>query len=237
MVVWMLAACTGESPSEPVTVGPEATWEPTERKRFCLYGATEPTDGANPWFEPGCEALPGLVRNPEGDLPGFRNYEFGDMVELLIDALDTDGDGLVTDDDSTIVDLLGYSWGGMNATRIDPHADERVQTDHALIGRMALIDPFVPPAGVLLPLEGEVEAVWSYRRTSSPDWDCSALAPLGPYEGRPLDCSTTDGACTEYDLSIDRVVGHCTIVPEVIDWAVENVLTGESPAPEALIVP
>lgn len=218
----LLAAC--RSPEEPPT-----------RLQLCNFGAGEFDTGANPWIDDACETFPNLVRSPETGRAGFRIYEVSAMREAAIQALDTDGDGLVTEEDNAVLDVLGYSWGGVNTVQLDLRDDERVQVLQP-IGRKVVIDPFVPPHDEPLTIGGEPEAIWSYGHSVAPDWDCSTGAPLAPYRSRPLDCTTTGaGTCLEYDLSLDRTVGHCSIVGEVIDWAAENLLEGTTPAPDALL--
>lgn len=206
-----------------------------ERHQLCFYGATEPGDGANPEIDALCESLPSLLRNDDSGLAGFRLYE-GDLAEAaMLAALDTDGDGRITDDDTAIVDVLGYSWGGVITTQLDLHALEQVVSSGPVIGRVVTIDPFVPPHDVPLPIVGQVEEIWSYGHSIAPPWDCSTGAPLSPYRSRPIDCSTTTAPCTEYDLSLDRLVGHCSIVDEVGAWALANLVDGRRPAPESLV--
>jgi pimeloyl-ACP methyl ester carboxylesterase len=230
----VLAACEPTTVSGTVPEPTPAPVAPTVRRQLCLYGATQVTDGANPVFDDLCEALPDPLRNPVEDIAGFRIFELDDARAAMLTALDTDGDGLVTDADEAIVDVLGYSWGGVNALQLALHEEPGVTATRPLIGRVAVIDPFVPPHDEPIVLGGPVEQVWSYGHSESPSWDCSALAPLGPYRSRPIDCGSTDAPCAEYDLSRDRVVGHCTIVLEAGDWALENVVDGTSPAPETL---
>lgn len=206
------------------------------RYQLCNFGAGEFDTGANPWVDEACEALPNVIRNPENGRAGFRIYELSDMRAAAIEALDVDGDGVVTVEDHVVLDVLGYSWGGVNTAQLDLAAQEGV--DHpSPIGRKVLIDPFIPPHDELLSVAGDIEAVWSYGHSVAPGWDCSTGAPLAPYRSRPLDCDSTEASCLEYDLSIDRTVGHCTIVVEVIDWAVENLLEGTTPAPASLLRP
>ena len=240
---WILlaTACASAStaPNEVQNEAPaDPTLAPLQRVQMCFFGAVNAEDGANPRLAQLCETLPDLVRNDVSGHPAFEIVELDDAIDVMFDVLDQDGDGRITDADRVIIDLMAYSWGGVNSTRIDLHNDERVghlvDTERPLIGRLVLIDPFIPPADVPLELRGQLERVWVYGHTEAPTWDCSIGAPLAPYIGRPVDCSTTTAPCTNYDLSIDREVGHCSIVDEVGEWALAN-LRGEDPAPPELI--
>ncbi|MCB9668710.1 MAG: hypothetical protein H6736_06785 [Alphaproteobacteria bacterium] len=243
MLPTLMLACAPvepRSPTEPTPTGdtgeplpPPAP--PTVRHQLCLNGAGADEDGGNPFVTALCEGLPNVLRN-EGD-PFFRTWELRLAREAMLEVLDTDGDGAVTDADEAVVDVLGYSWGGVNATLIDLHAEPGVTSRRPLIGRMALIDPFVPPADEPLVLAGRVEALWSYRHTVAPPWDCSAEAFAGPYIGRPMDCSSIDGPCVEHDVSADRTVSHCSIVSEVAPYVRANLVDGTSTAPAVWVLP
>lgn len=200
-----------------------------QRVQLCMYGAFVETDGGNPALTRICNQLPERVRAPNGRA-GFLITEEDQAREALFDVLDSNGDGIVDDDDDTVVDVVGYSWGGVLTSRFDLHLDDRVQSERPLFGRVVLIDPFIPPAGEALDVSIVSQRLWSYVHSEVPAQDCSNGVAFGPYVGRPLDCEGSAMDCLEFDVSTVSQVGHCSIVPVVEDWVLANLLDGTDPA-------
>ncbi len=210
----------------------------------CMAGAFTREDAANPTFESICSMLPGIVEDCSGGQCYFM-YAFSARdaaLEGLISALDTNNDAQVDMlDDDCEVNLLGYSWGGVNTTLMAEAflSDPRVAPSRAVIDRMVALDPFSPLAGDTVEIVAGVQRYWSYRHTSSPSNDCSSGAPLGPYRGLPPLCDSS-AQCTDYDYSLTpgasfmgfggtysgAQIGHCTIVDASGPAIVHNLTTG-----------
>ena len=217
----------------------------------CMAGAFTREDAANPIFERTCAQLPGIVEDCAGgqcySMFAFSAREAA--LEGLIAALDTNQDNLVdASDEACEINLLGYSWGGVNTTLLAGEflADMRVAPARAVVDRMVALDPFSPLAGDSVEIVAGVQRFWSYRHTASPANDCSAGAPLGPYQGLPPLCAPSV-QCTDYDYSLTpntvfngytgAQIGHCTIV-EASDPAIfHNLTTGQDYADAPTSVP
>lgn len=216
------------SPEAPVDDAPTASPERCV-VTLCLSGAGSRRTGGNPAFARVCEPLEGLVRrcDPDGRChPTFQITEKGAASEALFEALDRDGDGRVGANDAACeVNVVGYSWGGVNAVEITRAflSDARVDPSRRSVSHLVAIDAYRPMAKLNVP-EG-VDVFTSIRHSASPRGDCSERSPLGPYTGivprcRAKQCSDVDLSATP-DASFESLdrgrlrgarIGHCSIV-------------------------
>jgi hypothetical protein len=194
---------------------------------ICLAGAFKRTDGANPYLDKFCGKLPGLIKDcmikPCSNLFTFSNV-FG-TEKILIEHLDTNKDGKVDyKDDEFIINLVGYSWGGVNAATLAALfiKNSKVAPSRKKIDHLITIDPFSPMKKAVIIPNGVIKH-WSYRHSNSPGDDCSSKAPMGPYKGLPSICKSASTVCKQYDYSLKSTIkyysnfsssqiGHCTIV-------------------------
>ncbi|OGR09406.1 MAG: hypothetical protein A2341_20475 [Deltaproteobacteria bacterium RIFOXYB12_FULL_58_9] len=197
---------------------------------ICLGGALFRNTGANPTYvQPLCELLPGIVYDTTDNQYSFFMYSnSAGALAALIDALDTNNDGFVDEsDDRCRVNIVGYSWGGVNAAhKLAPdfmgHAN--VSVERAIVDNLLIMAPYAPSVSPIH-VPSDVRRFREYRHSSTPASDCSIGVPLGPYLGIPPECPT--GAdCIDYDYALEPdslfvglvddwygdEVGHCTIV-------------------------
>jgi pimeloyl-ACP methyl ester carboxylesterase len=157
--------------------------------------------------------------------------------EAVFAALDTNADRVLdASDERCQLDVLGYSWGGVNAVDLARrmHADSRVGAPWA-VTRLVLLDAYQPGAKLVIP--PNVERVVSFRHSIAPANDCSRDAPFGPYLGLAPRCAAVPNAvsaqlCEDFDFSLSAgrfrggAVGHCD-VPRAAQAAVVQVLRDE----------
>jgi pimeloyl-ACP methyl ester carboxylesterase len=140
------------------------------------------------------------------------------------------------------LDVIGYSWGGVNAVDLAKrmHADARVRAPWG-VTRLVLLDAFQPGAKLTIP--PNVERVVSFRHSVAPPSDCSRDAPFGPYLGLAPRCVASAEAsarpapiCEDFDFSLSSArfggrpgfkVGHCE-VPLAARAAIAQVLRDEA---------
>lgn len=224
---------------------------------LCLAGAFTLADGANPLVGLMCDQMPGLVErcNEEGCDPmwpittvvfeGDQSELVESAYEALFEALDTTNDGVVNqEDEQCTVSVLGYSWGGINASMISQvlAEDPRIEVDGPIIDRMVTIDAFHPGFLEGYTIAPTVDRFWNYRHTEANyGFDCSEFSIAGPYLGLTPLCSGNT-RCVDYDYSVDQEAtysnhvgasltgaqaGHCTVVSMAYDNVLTNLLTGE----------
>ena len=223
---------------------------------MCLTGAISHTSGSNQHFRKICEdpRIPGLIPDCRGSTcnstwGNFVQSPKHDLLPHLIDVLDTNSDGEVTSGDLACeINLVGFSWGGVNAVRLAEEIKEskKISGSRVFVDRLVVMDPYQPQARG--PLKPPVNVRWarSYRHSVAPARGCSNSAPLGPYQGLPITCRSWQ-RCAEYDYSLDpgrwyqapagwyeaKDVDHC-LVPAVSHEAVIADLTAtksKSPRP------
>ncbi|MEM6291962.1 MAG: hypothetical protein AAGA54_11880 [Myxococcota bacterium] len=228
----LFAAPSPAASPVPDTAEPPARRQPVAscEVTVCLSGAGPKHVGGNPAFARLCEPLPGLVPACSADgvcSPAFQITEKKAALTAALEALDHNDDGRIDDGDPQCVfNIVGYSWGGVNATELAKTFlhDERVASSHRAVDRLVVIDPYRPMARVEVP-QG-VSRFHSIRQSDPPTNDCSRNSPLGPYRGllprceaaetcEDLDVSSTPD--TRYPMSDRRTVegrdvGHCRIV-------------------------
>lgn len=214
---------------------------------LCLTGAVDQSSASNFPFQELCAepSVPGLIQDCESGTchSTFNNVLVDLETEIypyLFAALDTNGDGAVNDDDEPCaVNLLGYSWGGVNVVELAQVflSDPSVSASRAVVDKLIVIDPYQPLARVDVP--AGVTRFWEYRHSSSPAHDCSNSAPLGPYRGIAPTC-VPGASCVDYDYSLapdqwfsssysggsyaGADVGHCIVAEVAYDPALANLL-------------
>jgi pimeloyl-ACP methyl ester carboxylesterase len=211
------------------------------RRTVCLTGA-----GGHRGFESFCESE--LVVGRIDDCrtapcqPTFATFPLmtaQPVWDAVFPVLDSNADGkLDASDELCQLDVLGYSWGAVNAVDLARrmHADARVEPPWG-ITRLVLLDAFQPGAKLTIP--ANVERVVSFRHSVAPPNDCSLDAPFGPYLGLAPRCPpAASGArpiCEDFDfsLSVGRFggrpgtkVGHCD-VPHAAKAGIAQVLRDE----------
>ncbi len=160
--------------------------------------------------------------------------------EVVFSALDANADGALDGSDELCqLDVLGYSWGGVNAADLARrmHDDPRVRAPWG-VTRLVLLDAYQPGAKLTIP--PNVERVVSFRHSTAPADDCSANAPFGPYLGLAPRCAADAAGsikqvCEDFDFSLSSArfggrpgvkVGHCD-VPRAARAAIVQVLKDE----------
>lgn len=197
---------------------------------LCMAGAFTRTDGANPRLARMCQQAKRLVEDctPRGCAPSFMFSAIESAHAALFSVLDQNGDGAVDAQDPKLrVCLVGYSWGGVNASLVAQRFvnDPKVAPARRAIAHLILIDPFAPMTKAVSVPKGVAHAV-NHRHSKAPPWDCSRNAPLGPYKGLPMRCAA-GVKCEDVDHSQTRQVGHCSIVTAIKDQVLP--LLGRAP--------
>ncbi len=201
---------------------------------MCLSGAIKPGDSGNTSIRDFCEdpRLPGVIPDCRSGrcsatFANFMHSPRKDLLPELIDALDTNGDGRVGDDDLACeVNLVGFSWGGVNAVRLarEFRNSDRVSASRTRVHRLLVMDAYQPLRSGLMKVPPNVWKARSYRHSIPREGACSASAPFGPYSGWPLLCDDWQN-CRDYDYSLapdrwfdspigwyrGRDVDHCAV--------------------------
>ncbi len=202
---------------------------------MCLTGAMNHETPSNHHFRSLCadDRLEGLVQDcgPGGcrdTFDSFLQFPRLTVYPALIEALDGNKDGRISDEDPVCeVNLIGFSWGGVNVLSIADHLskDQRVPETHKAVRRAVLLDAFQPLSQDRMYVPDNVDRVLSVRHSEAPRHDCSSRAPLGPYLGLAPICETSAN-CKDYDYSqapfeaftgsdggllLGRDIGHCDL--------------------------
>ena len=149
------------------------------------------------------------------------------MYPALFDALDRNDDGQVDESDPVCkLNLLGFSWGGVNVLSIANHLrnDRRVSASHQNVTRAVLLDAFQPLSESRMSIPSNVQSVLSLRHSKASEDDCSLGLPC-TYLGLPPEC--VDGQeCIDIDYSespyhvfdqhmgprvYGHAIGHCDV--------------------------
>lgn len=224
-----LAACAADVDDDTATSANELATAPTPRT-ICFAGRTwgdVMTSGGIPEIDRLCKQMPNLIR----DVPGGRdaafnffqwNSDLAHEVDVVVGALDTNHDGVVTGADAPVVlNVVGYSWGGFNAVDfIEAMAtDRRFHDDRKTVARFFALDSFRTDALVIprkrLNVPSNVQRFYSFRHTVAPHDDCSRIlfGLVGPFTGRSPYC-TGSTECHDYDFSAStsgESVDHCAV--------------------------
>jgi pimeloyl-ACP methyl ester carboxylesterase len=209
------------------------------RRSVCLTGA-----GGHRTFESFCEStfVAGRIddcRNGpcHSTFSTFPIPNADSVWKAVFDTLDTTRDGKLNAEDERVeLDVIGYSWGGVNAVDLAARmaADERVAPPWR-VTRLILLDAFQPGASLSIP--DNVDRTFSFRHSVAPPNDCSSGALLGPYLGIAPTCAPSQ-ACFDFDFSQSpeqrfgaqrgKSVGHCD-VPRAALAAIKQLLRDEEP--------
>ena len=207
-------------------------------RTLCLTGALDQNSPSNASFKRLCEDedIPGLILDcgPFGcqsTFDSFLQFPLLTVYPALFETLDTNDDGWVNDgDEQCQLNLIGFSWGGVNALSIAHHLanDQRISQERSIVDKVVLLDAFQPFAEGRMVVPENVNAVLSRRHSEAPSNDCSNRAPMGPYLGFAPACAE-QSMCEDFDYSEypDTVytgnsgraswgdeIGHCRI-PDV----------------------
>lgn len=204
------------------------------RVLLCQQGLSDRTTGWDKNLFDLCEEAERadflLVR--DGSYPAFGALDQNGAYDALFEALDTNGDDRIDGRDAAAsIHLVGFSWGGINATDIAARwgRDTRIASSRRVVTAMVLLDPFQPlvsratiPANVLY--------TWEYRQTVTTEGDCSIGPSLGfGYNGHRPRATSDVTFCTHYDLdSFMHGIGHCDVPLAATRAALENLLQHRS---------
>jgi hypothetical protein len=210
----------------------------------CLTGAINQQSSSNDAFTSLCTdpRVQGLVQSCgalgcESTFSTFPTTNAQAVYPSLFAAMDLNHDGFVdAADPPCALDLIGFSWGGVNAVDLANRyvSDSRVSAART-VTHLALLDPYQPLSSKLT-IPSRVDATAEFRHSIAPSSDCSNTAPLGPYFGIELHC-TAGQTCVDYNYSLSpsalfgafsgAAVGHCD-VPAVAHEPVIEFLTGRA---------
>jgi len=202
---------------------------------LCLTGAMDHDTPSNAHFRALCAdpRVKGLHSDCafgqcRGTFDSFLQFPLLTVYPSLVDAMDRNRDGVVDHADPVCeVNLLGFSWGGVNVLSVAQHLayDARIPATHRTVHRAVLIDAYQPFSTHRMHMPRNIASALSVRHSQASANDCSAHAPLGPYLGlSPVATSTQ--MCADYDYSkADHVlfrmadgrglygdeIGHCEV--------------------------
>lgn len=248
-----VAGCAAEGePSEEVEAGTEAALTGGSAaavdRTMCFGGRTlgDPYSvGGIREIDTLCRKLPGLIRDPAGArdaaYPFFQwDSKLDHELDVLVAALDTNHDGVVTNTDAPVrLNLVGYSWGGFNALDMAEAIgkDPRFSASRRAVARFFALDAFrtdylVWPRGEMR-VPSNVASFYSFRHTKAPKDDCSYIlfGMVGPFTGRDPACTGTT-VCQDYDFSAAPAtvdVDHCD-VPGSAQPFVLDIVGGRKPS-------
>jgi len=205
-------------------------------RTMCLAGAISRGDSVNPDLAELCASpeVLGVIEQCDGTQcsPIWENFDHflggvnleRDVYPHLFEAMDTNDDGMVDGaDEACDVQLIGYSWGGVNAARIaDMYInDPAVSPERARVASLYVIDPFQTGSfgGHLedFSVPAGVERFRSFRHSRVPaSGDCSAGSFAGPYYGLPALRAGADTDAVDYDYSLAPEAFFPTT--EELDW-------------------
>ena len=178
---------------------------------LCLTGAMNHQTPSNTFFREMCEdpRIEGVHFDCHGEVcnstfDSFLQFPLLTVYPALTDALDRNGDGRVDGQDPVChVNLIGFSWGGVNALSVAGHLnrDQSIPKSHRRVRHAVLLDAFQPLSAGRMTVPENVDSVLSMRHSIAPDDDCSRGAPLGPYLGFAPRCGSGQD-CQDYDYSL-----------------------------------
>jgi hypothetical protein len=222
---------------------------------MCLTGAVDQSSASNDSFTAICNELDakdsGVVRSGMNTtFATFPNANADNLVAPLFAALDKNGDAQANAlDGPTQLNLIGFSWGGVNAGSLSTKISTDVRINQNwLYTRLIILDAYqVGVSKVTAP--PTVDQSFSFRHSIAPSNDCSAGVFLGPYKGARLACASTQ-LCFDYDFSLapnvsfnnilGRNVGHCDVPLAAHRYVVDLVTKGmmtTAPPPSVAVTP
>ena len=224
-----LAACeVGDEPLADEVVGDESNGVAARRVLLCQQGLSDRTMEWDKGLFEICEAAEaaGMELVRDGEFPAFGALDQGGAYAALFDTLDVNNDGFVTKQDgSTLVYLVGFSWGGINVTDIADwmRRDGNISTARKGIAGLVLLDPFQPQVSRAR-IPSNVNRAWVYRQTDTTSGDCSTYASLGfGFNGHRPRAMSEMTFCSMYDLdTFAGAVGHCDVPVVARDAAILN---------------
>jgi hypothetical protein len=198
-----------------------------------------------------CKSLPGLIVDVSGRdaaYPFFRwNSSVDHALDVVVAALDTNHDGVVTNLDKDVdLNVIGFSWGGFNARDLSRSmaSDRRFSPSRRDVARLITLDPYRTDVGferdsIMVP--ANVSIFYEFRHTIAPEKDCSRIVEglIGPFTGRDPRC-TGDSVCHDFDYSLTPTganVDHCA-VPSRATRSVRQIVGGLRPTnlpPERIV--
>jgi hypothetical protein len=140
-----------------------------------------------------CKSLPGLIVDVSGRdaaYPFFRwNSSVDHALDVVVAALDTNHDGVVTNLDKDVdLNVIGFSWGGFNARDLSRSmaSDRRFSPSRRDVARLITLDPYRTDVGferdsIMVP--ANVSIFYEFRHTIAPEKDCSRIVEglIGPF--------------------------------------------------------
>ena len=263
-IIFLLSACSSADLGDPRSAQNDGPSEAQTGKAdtvhggefckitLCLTGAMDHRTPSNDAFRVLCEdpRLDGLVYDCQNDrcnqtFDSFLQFPLLTVYPALTEAIDRNKDGVIDDNDPICeVNLIGFSWGGVNALSIAHHLrqDRQVPNGHKTIAKAVLLDAFQPFSSGRMVVPDNVRSVRSFRHSIASADDCSRHSPLGPYLGYAPVCSTEQD-CADYDYSLfpddvfydrydtphlGRDIGHC-MVPAVAHEQIISYLSEATP--------
>lgn len=246
VAVALLAGCAASTEEE--AGGDVAALSAAETKTVCFGGRTAPfgdpySIGGISELDALCKQMPNVVRDGPGgtdaDYHFFQwNSDMAHVLDRIVDALDTNNDGVVTNLDARVdLTLVGYSWGGFNARDVAERigTDWRFSPSRRSVARLFTLDAFrtdylYPRSEIRVP--ANVGTFYSFRHSVGPDDDCSSFlyGLIGPFTGRDPSCTGTT-VCHDYDYSkaaSTAGIDHCE-VPEAATPAILDITYGRTP--------
>jgi hypothetical protein len=241
-----LALGTGCAMSSEETGDTEEDISTRPQMSICFSGRSL---GSNPYDSGGnselgalCKKLPGLVQDVGGHdaaYPFFRwDSNVDHALDVLVHALDTNHDGVVTNMDTAYdLNVVGYSWGGFNARDLIKkiETDRRFSPSRHGVARFFAVDPYrtdVIFARAEMEVPGNVGTLYEFRHTVAPEVDCSRIAwgLIGPFTGRTPECTGTT-VCHDYDYSLQNATkkaDHCGI-PSLATHPILQIMANQTP--------
>lgn len=224
LVAPLLGGCLAE---EPTVESQSADQTAVRRVLLCQQGLSDRSFEWDKGLFSLCETVEshGFTLVRDGDYPAFGALDGGGAYAALFDTLDTDGDGLVTEDDErSAIHLAGFSWGGMHLTKLARHLldDDRIIPARRGVMAMVLFDPYQPFTSLTIP--PNVLHAWVYRQSETTSSDCAYDISLGLGFNAAVPSDQSElGWCAHYDLdAFLGDVGHCQVPAKAAQAAVVN---------------
>ncbi|MEQ9317974.1 MAG: hypothetical protein RIF41_02405 [Polyangiaceae bacterium] len=233
LVLALVAALSGCLADEPTVESQTADAQAIRRVLLCQQGLSDRSFEWDKGLFALCEAVEdeGFTLVWDGDYPAFGALDGGGAYEALFDTLDTNGDGLVDEDDTrSAIHLAGFSWGGMHLTKLARTLlkDDRIIPERRGVMAMVLFDPYQPFTSLTIP--PNVLHAFVYRQSETTSADCAHDISLGIGFNASVPTDESElGWCAHYDLdAFLGDVGHCQVPSKATQAAFVN-LTERDP--------